>query len=82
MKRILTLCLIVMMWTTVAWAGVSINTATVGEFESLPHIGHIKAVSIVEYRDSHGPFLTIDDLVNVKGIGEKTLEKIKDKIQL
>ena len=82
MKRILTLCLIVMMWTTVAWAGLSINTATVSELESLPYIGHIKAVAIIEYRENHGPFLSVDDLVKVKGIGEKTLDKIKDQLQL
>lgn len=64
------------------WAGVSINRATVAELEGLPHIGHVKAVAIGEYRETHGPFVAISDLVKVKGVGEKTLEKIKDQLEL
>jgi len=82
MRRILILCLVVMMWVGVAWAGVSINSATVAELESLPHIGHVKAMAIVEYRETKGPFESIDDLVKVKGIGAKTLDKIRDQLEL
>ncbi len=82
MKKILIFCLVFMMWVGVAWAEVSINKGTIAELESLPHIGHVKAMAIVEYRDSNGPFTSIDDLIKVKGIGEKTLTKIKDQLQL
>jgi competence protein ComEA len=39
-------------------------------------------MAIVEYRENNGPFTSIDDLVKVKGIGEKTLTKLKDQLQL
>ena len=62
---------------------VNINTATVEELcEVLPGIGEIKAKRIVEYRKSTGGFNSVDELLNVKGIGEKTLEKIRPYCRL
>ena len=55
---------------------VNINTATVEELQTLPKIGPKIAGAIVEYREKH-PFKNVDELVEVKGIGEKTLEKLK-----
>ncbi|WP_291220531.1 helix-hairpin-helix domain-containing protein [Dokdonella sp.] len=60
-----------------AFAGspVDINTASATELaEGLDGVGMSKAEAIVAYRDEHGPFASADDLVNVKGIGEKTVE--------
>jgi len=48
--------------------------------DSLPGIGPAKAQAIVDYRDQNGPFRTIDDLLNVPGIGPKILETIRDQI--
>ncbi len=59
---------------------ININTATAAELDSLPGIGETKANAIIEYRNSHGGFKSIDDLDNVKGIGPATIEKFRDKI--
>ena len=49
---------------------------------SLDGIGLSKAQAIVAYRDAHGPFKSVDDLGNVKGVGAKTLERNRDAIRL
>jgi competence ComEA-like helix-hairpin-helix protein len=59
---------------------VNINTATVDELVTLPGIGKAYAQRIVEYRDKNGPFKKVEDLLNVRGIGEKTFERIRDRI--
>ena len=59
---------------------VNINTASAKDFESLPGIGPVYAGRIIEYRNSNGPFKSINDLKKIKGIGEKTFDKFKDKI--
>ena len=59
---------------------VNINTATAEELEKLDGIGPAIAQRIVEYRNTNGKFLTIDEIKNVSGIGEKTFEKFKDNI--
>lgn len=56
---------------------VNINTADEQGMQDLPGIGPAKAKAIVTYRNGHGPFKTVDELTNVSGIGEKSLEKIK-----
>ena len=55
---------------------VNINTASAVELQSLPGIGVTYAARIVAYRDEHGSFVSISDLVNVKGIGAKTVAKL------
>lgn len=56
---------------------VNINTATAAELERLPGIGPALAARIVQYRQEHGPFRTVDALLLVSGIGPATLEKIR-----
>ncbi|MDR3344733.1 MAG: ComEA family DNA-binding protein [Oscillospiraceae bacterium] len=58
-------------------AKVNINTANVQELQALPYIGQVKAQAIADYRAQHGAFLTAEDLLNVKGIGTATLERIR-----
>jgi competence protein ComEA len=56
---------------------VNINTATPAQLEVLPGIGARTAARIVEYRQKNGPFKKIEDLMNVRGVGEKSFLRIK-----
>ena len=60
---------------------ININTADTGELASLPGIGTSKATAIVNHRSEYGPFATVDELLNVRGIGSNVLEKIRDLIR-
>lgn len=61
-------------------AKVNINTATATELEALPRIGPAMAQRIVDWRTANGRFSTIDDLMSVTGIGEKTFDGLKDQV--
>lgn len=61
---------------------VNINTATADQLTALPGIGPVKAQHIVEYRQSIGRFTSVDQLINVNGIGEKTLANIRNLVEL
>ncbi|MDY6861630.1 MAG: ComEA family DNA-binding protein [Thermodesulfobacteriota bacterium] len=61
---------------------ININTGTQEDFEKIKGIGPGLAKKIIEYRESHGNFESIEDIINVKGIGKKKLEKIKDCITI
>jgi competence protein ComEA len=65
---------------TKAAAPVNLNTAGAAELQSLPGIGAATAQRIIEYREKHGGFKKIEELMNVKGIGEKSFLKIKDRL--
>ena len=60
-----------------ALAAININTATKDELVALPGIGPAKAQAILDYRKAHGPFKTVEDLKDVKGIGAKRFEQLK-----
>ena len=59
---------------------VQINTASKEQLEKITGIGSRKAESILKYREEHGLFQKIEDLLEIDGIGAKSLEKIKDQI--
>lgn len=59
---------------------ININKASLEELQSLSGIGESKAKSIISYRESNGKFKSIEDLKNVKGIGDKLFDSIKDMI--
>jgi competence protein ComEA len=59
---------------------IDINRAESWLLDALPGIGEVTAQAIVDYRNEKGPFRTIEDLLNVKGIGQGTFDKIKDYI--
>ena len=59
---------------------VNLNTATAEQLETLPGIGPDLAQRILDYRTVNGPFKNVDGLLNVKGIGEGKLTKMRDQI--
>lgn len=64
-------------------AAVNLNTADVDTLQrELSGIGATKAQAIVAYREEHGNFASIDELLEVKGIGEATLEKNRDRLSV
>ncbi|MEE4314602.1 MAG: ComEA family DNA-binding protein [Desulfofustis sp.] len=64
----------------VAGETVDINRADLEQLATLPGIGEKLAERINAYREENGPFKSVDDLLNVKGVGPKMLEKIKPLI--
>jgi len=63
-----------------AWAGemVDINTATVKQLEAVNGIGEKTAARIIAYREEHGRFTNVDELLHVSGIGQKRLDKARE----
>ena len=61
---------------------IDINSASKSQLMSLPGIGEGKANAIIEYRKTNGHFKSIEEIKNVKGIGESIYQKIKDKIEV
>ena len=59
---------------------VNLNTATEAALDDLPGVGPVTAASILEWRDEHGPFSSVDDLLEVRGIGEATLDDLRDRV--
>ena len=64
---------------SIALAAVNINTASQSELEQFPGIGPAKAKAIVDYRNGNGPFKSVDELKNIKGIGNAIFNKLKDE---
>lgn len=77
MKFLVTLFLMI----GLAFASVNLNTASKEELMKIDGIGATKAQAIIDYREKT-PFKTIEDLKKVKGFGDKTFEKVKDKINV
>lgn len=80
MKRLSLLLSLLFAFWGAALAAVNVNTATRQELEALKGIGPVKAQAIIDYRTKNGPFKSVDDLANVKGIGPKTLEDLRDEL--
>ena len=59
---------------------VNLNTASATDLEGLPGVGAKTAARIVEYRQKNGPFKKVEELMNVRGVGEKNFLKLKPQI--
>ncbi|EGO7897432.1 helix-hairpin-helix domain-containing protein [Enterococcus faecalis] len=59
---------------------INLNRATEAELQTISGIGAKKAQEIIRFRDEQGPFKTVEELKNVPGIGEKTVERLKDML--
>ncbi len=66
--------------TPAAGVRININTATAQELDQLPKIGPVTAQQIIEFRSRNGPFQRVEDIMQVKGIGQATFDQIKDMI--
>jgi competence protein ComEA len=64
----------------IAFGAVNLNTATKDELVELPGIGPAKAQAIIDYRTANGPFKSVEQLKDVKGIGAKRFEKLKPEL--
>lgn len=79
MVKILTTLLL---FVSLLFSAVNINRANSAQLQTLNGIGPTKAQEILKYRKTHGSFQTVDELVNVKGIGPKTLIKLKPHVSV
>ncbi len=61
---------------------ININTADSTQLQEIPGVGPATAEKIIDYRDTNGRFTSVEELKNVSGIGEKTFEKMKDKVSV
>ncbi len=61
-------------------ARVDINSATAEQIQTLPSIGPARAADIVSYRERRGPFSSVEELADIPGIGEATVERLRDRI--
>ena len=61
-------------------ARININTATTKELEALPGVGEVTAARIVAYREQNGPFRSVDDLIHVQGISDRTIDEFRDLV--
>jgi len=81
MKRFIML-LAGLLFSGLALAAININTATQQELEALNGIGPVKAQAIIDHRKANGPFKSIEQLKDVKGVGDATFDKIKGDVSV
>jgi len=80
MKKLLLSLFVSLAFSGITYAAVDLNTATKAELEAVTGIGPSKADAIVEYRKNNGPFKKVDDLKEIKGFGDKSVDKLRDEV--
>ena len=73
---------ILLLFFSFSFGAININKANSAQLQTLNGIGPTKAQEILKYRKAHGGFKSVDELVNVKGIGPKTVQKLKSQISV
>lgn len=85
-RKSLPLFLLALTLAVSAFAGdggvVNINTADATQLALLPRVGASAAARIIQYRTQHGPFTKVTDLMQVKGFGEKTFERLRPYVAI
>jgi competence protein ComEA len=66
--------------TVVSTEVINLNTATAAQIETLPGIGPKTADLIIQYRQKNGPYKKVEEIMNVRGVGEKSFLKLKSRI--
>jgi len=79
-KMLLLLFSLIFLTVNIALAAININTADEEMLATLPGIGEVKAAAIVQYRKDNGDFKSPEDIVLVKGIGQRIFEKLSKEI--
>ena len=82
MKKLLAGLLGALLLSSAAMAAVNLNSASQAELEALNGIGPAKAKAIIDFRTKNGPFKTVEELNNVPGIGDKTMEMLKKDVSV
>ncbi len=80
MKQLLLSLFVLLAFSGFAHAAVDLNTATKEELESVKGIGPVKAQAIIEYRKYNGSFRKVDDLQEIKGFGDKSVDKLRHEV--
>jgi len=80
MKKIFLILVVFFGFNLSVLAGVDINTASQADLESVKGLGPVKAKAIIEYRNKHGMFKSVEELANVKGIGAGILKRLGDQV--
>ncbi|MBO8130687.1 MAG: helix-hairpin-helix domain-containing protein [Candidatus Marinimicrobia bacterium] len=68
--------------TDIIMEKININTAGIEELKKIPNVGEVIALRIIEYREKVGKFDSVEQLLEIKGIGEKTLSKIRGVVTI
>ena len=72
---------ILVLFFSLTFGAININKANSAQLQNLNGIGPTKAQEIIKYRKAHGGFKSVDELVNVKGIGPMTMKKLKSQVR-
>jgi competence ComEA-like helix-hairpin-helix protein len=76
------LCAVMPSMAAAAGAQIDINSASAEQLTAIPGIGKVMAERIVQFREQHGPFERVEDLLKIKGIAEKSFQRIRPYVMI